>query len=525
MTAAPESPPRPARSVLALWPLGLALLVALAVRVARVGVRELWLDEACTSLFAQSADLGALVDLLVRESHPPLYYALMQLWVRLFGADEVALRGPSLLAGLALVVLVWRAVRVFGGGRFAASLGAFMAAGSPLLVYYSVEAKAYTLLWALGLGVLLCLRRASEPGGGHRSFWFAAGLTVLALYTHHYALFLLPLWGVAVVAAPRGERLRGVAACVAALAVYAPWAIGFLAGQSQAGGTDWLGAYWHGPLAAVSGSARAMALVPPFPGYLGEFGSVALPAALAWLVGGWFGLPVLLGAGRVSLRGKHWQGLLLVCAAVLPVLLPAAASLRQPIYLVGRYELLAYPAWIVLWSLGLGWLAGRLPAGGLRFAGRAAVAVLTVAGVGATTVPYLLRPADPWQHQLAAQHLAGGEPDDVIVAIGLTRAPLEHQLRLLGDRHTLLSFPPDVAEHVGWFRPERLSDEELARDAGRLAIALAERSAVWLVIGLDSRGRMADPRVATAPIAAIQSTGRRPGAPVAFGQLGLMRLE
>jgi 4-amino-4-deoxy-L-arabinose transferase-like glycosyltransferase len=515
------------------------LLLALTLRLLRVGVREAWLDEACTALFAQSDDLGALLDVLRPESHPPLYYLLLYGWVRLVGAGEVALRLPSVLAGLALVPLVAEAVRRHGGGLLAAGLAALVAAGSPLLVHYSVEAKAYTLLWALALGLVLLLHRATDAQGDpRRAFAGAAVVTIAALYTHHYALFLLPLWPVAILAARRRARAYGALLLVAVALVYAPWGLGFLGGQAAAGGTSWLAAFQTGPLAALAGSARLMALAPPFPRYLGELGLLELPAGAALATGLWFGGPVLLGllaafaapgaalGADSAARWRVWlRRSLLPLAVALPTVAAAAVSAGRPLYLVGRYELMAYPAWIALWALGVDWLVRRpaRPAllGGLRVTAVAA----TVAGLASVALPYVARPPEPWPHRDAARALVAAPADDAVVVVGLARAPLEHQLRNLGDVHALVSFPPELAQHPGWFEPRRHDPAALADAARALAGELGRRPAVWLVTPLGPDGGLRDPAIALTMFAALREAGRTPGPPQVFGGLGVARFE
>lgn len=521
-----------ARLVAGGLPLAIALAVGLLLRLVRIGAREPWLDEACTGLFAEAPGPGALLALLLPESHPPLYYLLMQGFVRVFGSGAVALRVPSLVAGLALVGLAYRAARVFGGGRLAAGLAAGLAATSPWLVYYSVEAKAYTLLFALGLGLVLALRRAAEPGGG-RAFVAAGVLTTLALYTHHFALFLVPLWGLAVAAAPRAARWRGAAALGAALALWAPWGALVLGGQIESGGTSWLAEHWHGVGPALAGTARAYALAPPFPRYLGELGLVALPVGAALALGAWFGVPAVLGTARALVpvvapersRGPRLLAqAILPAAALVPVLAAALVSLWRPMYLVGRYDLLGYGPFVVLWALGLEAAVGGVVRARLRTTLAALVGLLSLVGVGAVTGPYVARPPAPWSYREAARALAAAPPADLVVAVGLTRAPLELQLRQAENRNDLVSFPPDVARHPGWFVASAYDGATLAAAAERLARLTLDRPGVWLVVPLDAQGGLAEPPISEPLFRALRAVGRQPGRPLVFGTVGVTRL-
>ena len=56
---------------------------------------------------------------LRHDGHPPLYYVLLHLWMRLFGQGDVAVRALSGVWSLLLFPLVWVAGRRFGGTRVA----------------------------------------------------------------------------------------------------------------------------------------------------------------------------------------------------------------------------------------------------------------------------------------------------------------------------------------------------------------------------------------------------------------------
>lgn len=165
----------------------LAALTALAaaLRFATLDTQSFWLDEAVT---ARLLDLS-MHDLLERipesESTPPLYYVLAWLWAKLFGNGEVGLRSLSALLGTATIPVVFAAGRELVSERAALAASA-LAAVSPLLVWYSQEARAYALL------VLLCALSFLWFARGVRreeGLWAWALFSALALTTHYFAAF------------------------------------------------------------------------------------------------------------------------------------------------------------------------------------------------------------------------------------------------------------------------------------------------------------------------------------------------
>ena len=168
------------------------ILLAFALRIYRLDGQSLWYDEGVTAQVAAQG-LSELTRWTADDIQPPLYYVLVAAWMRLAGRSEWALRFPSALFGALTVPLLY----VLGRRLFhrrAALLAALLATLSPLYVYYSQEARMYTLLTFLGaLAAYLLLRLLGERGTARRrGLWAAFALTAIAaLYTHYFAAFLL----------------------------------------------------------------------------------------------------------------------------------------------------------------------------------------------------------------------------------------------------------------------------------------------------------------------------------------------
>jgi hypothetical protein len=124
------------------------------------------------------------------DTNPPLYYLLLSLWIRSFGAGDGALRLFSVLCALAAAPLVASLARQLGG-RDALVPAAILFALSPLCLYYSTEGRMYSLLWLFAAGTLwLTLRlRATGAGTGGSLCWIVMGTG--GLLTHY---FFASLW-------------------------------------------------------------------------------------------------------------------------------------------------------------------------------------------------------------------------------------------------------------------------------------------------------------------------------------------
>jgi mannosyltransferase len=185
-----------------------------------LGHQGFWYDEADTALLVHLS-LGKMLGLLPNsESTPPLYYIVAWLWVRVFGAHEAGLRSLSAVAGVLVVPVAYGAAAKLVSRR-AGVIVAAVTACSPLLIWYSQEARAYELLVLLTAISLLAFAHVREaPSGRGMAVWTVA--SGLALATHYYALVAVVPQAVWLLALhPRDRRVRigvgVVAACGLAL--------------------------------------------------------------------------------------------------------------------------------------------------------------------------------------------------------------------------------------------------------------------------------------------------------------------
>ena len=158
------------------------LLMALAARTSRLS-DSLWYDELW-STHIKLESLWSLAVAAVSDVHPPGYPVLMFAWIRLFGDSELAVRAVPVLAGVASVWLTYRFGRL-AYGEFAGRLAAIMMAVAPAHVWYSQEARSYSLtvlLAILGAAALAELRQ--RPGA--RAWRWALWVSLVALPWLHY---------------------------------------------------------------------------------------------------------------------------------------------------------------------------------------------------------------------------------------------------------------------------------------------------------------------------------------------------
>ena len=205
-------------------PLVLVMALAAALRLVAIGTQSFWSDEAITALLVRR-DLGSLLSGVAdTESTPPLYYVSAWLWAKLAGADEVGLRSLSALFGILAVPVGYGAARALVSTR-AAWIAGLLVAVNPLLVWYSQEARAYSLLVLL-CGLSFWAFVAARERGTREAlacWWLASSL---AMATHYFAVLVVAVMAGWLLISQRTARARlAVAGAGLSLVALAPLAL------------------------------------------------------------------------------------------------------------------------------------------------------------------------------------------------------------------------------------------------------------------------------------------------------------
>ena len=213
-------------------------LTALAalLRLTTLSLQSFWLDEGYTVRLLRMPLAQMLRTVPKTESTPYLYYAVAWIWTRAFGFSEYGVRSLSALAGIATVPVVYLAARWLAGRR-AGAIAGLLVAVSPMMVWFSQEARAYALATLLSALSVLCVVGYQRS---RRSRWLAgwAAAAALGLAAHYFVAFvvlgeLLWLWRTA----PYDRRLAAAVGLVVAVGgALAPLAIT----QQRTGHADYI---------------------------------------------------------------------------------------------------------------------------------------------------------------------------------------------------------------------------------------------------------------------------------------------
>ncbi len=362
--------PRPfrlGRASLAWFDFALLFILALALRLHRLGAKPLWIDEIVTKLRVALPFRAMIADTLSHHHTLPYFLLLSELSP---GANAFLLRLPSAIGGAfaaAFGGMVGRALAErFGAGRAGGLMAGLLLAAAPVMVQFGQDARPYPMelaclmlaLW--GLVVIACDEEAA--GGSWRHGlrpWLAFLLgTAGALSLIGDALpFLLAanLSALVIVrrlagAARKRFLLRWILGQAAVILAVAPL---YLAMSRAIDDKFMLAFAWVPPLTAL----RAWEVGATV--YLLRIGNIVSLGLLPQRLPGLMLLaPLLAAAGCFALRRQPGALAVMVLTILsLPVLLFVSEPARPLI--LPRYLLWSGGAYLVLAGVGAAWLARR----------------------------------------------------------------------------------------------------------------------------------------------------------------------
>ena len=184
------------------WPLlvlSLLFLIGISLRVLPLQARDYWFDEAFTGILVRQAP-AKMMDIILHDVHPPLYYFFLKGWTLFFGSTALALRSFSVFFGMMMIATVGWMMREWEPKTWWPSiLTTGILAIDPFFVNYSQETRMYAFL---GFLLVLCMRffiaSRKHFSIGKRIVY---GILLLAIFLTHYigavfilGFFLADLW-------------------------------------------------------------------------------------------------------------------------------------------------------------------------------------------------------------------------------------------------------------------------------------------------------------------------------------------
>ncbi len=501
------------------WPIGwlflaFVLILAGVLRFTGLTEREIWIDESCTSYvvdhWADWPDDGP--DQETDVAHRPYYWAL-SLWTRIVGDDAYGLRSFSALGGCFVVL----GIGLLGGslaGTRIALLSMTLAATNPLLIHYSQQARVYVWWILLSTLWLMCLQRAARSLQWR--WWLASVAAAGAcVFVHYHTLFFLPagIWCV-FISRHRIRALRQwfISYVLLALAMI-PVVIHYVLPLRHQGPQQWLEQTWLAspPSLAMLKSLGVMLPTANYPDYLGTLGAAIDMVQQEW--GAIFTYSILLlpvvfllaglvcivfiqrpekqrtageaGENRVTIHTVAWLGGFVMTGLAI---MAGYAAIVSPAYIVGRYDVIAIPAVIVLSALCINSLAMRYAT--TVQASRWLVTIFMVLIVACSSsmvaAQRMIKHGDS-THRRAQMIAATVGDEDLIVSLSMYKWFMDYEWRQMDFVPNIISFPTVHDRQLCWDDADtELADpislrEDVAIVMARIDRTISQGRRVWLL--------------------------------------------
>ena len=171
------------------------LILGLFLRLYGITRESLWIDEGFS--IGAARDIFKVmksptpIDFINNyvDKNPPLYFIFLNLWMKLFGTSEFAVRFPSVIIGLMSIFMIYKLAELLFN-KEAGLFASFFLAVTYIHVYYSQETRYYNLFVLLAIVSFYFLEKFFDKG----EIKYAAGymiFTAMLLYTHVHSIFLV----------------------------------------------------------------------------------------------------------------------------------------------------------------------------------------------------------------------------------------------------------------------------------------------------------------------------------------------
>lgn len=213
------------------WVISVLFITGLLVRLYDLGGPGLSDDEINTTIRINHS-LFDTIRLLGRSEFPPLHYIILNLWTRVFGNGEWALRFPSAVFSSLTIIVIYKLGKEFFNknvGLIAASLLVF----SPFAIAYAQNAKMYPLFWFLAAAAFLFFFRFLKDRG-NGSYGSHIVVSVLCCYTMYTGfLFLVAQSMVFLLMGERTRWRKWFTGQVIIVSFFLPWVVYFLCSKPE----------------------------------------------------------------------------------------------------------------------------------------------------------------------------------------------------------------------------------------------------------------------------------------------------
>ncbi|MDQ2935924.1 MAG: glycosyltransferase family 39 protein, partial [Acidobacteriota bacterium] len=200
------------------------VVLFVAARLWRLAASCLWFDEIFSVHAARHSWRDMMHFVAADIIHPPVFYALLKMWISVGGESLLWLRLFPALVSIAAIVpfaLLCRELKISSGVM---TLALLLMAVNGYLIKYAQELRMYGLLFFFSLCSLwLFLKFLNSEAGSKKQLLALLAINLLLVYTHYGGWILVGLEATTLLLWRR-SRLRSFLVSAAILVLlYLPW--------------------------------------------------------------------------------------------------------------------------------------------------------------------------------------------------------------------------------------------------------------------------------------------------------------
>ena len=409
----------------------------------KIGERSLWLDEAATANMMRYSFIQ-LFSFAVTDNHPLFYIYALKIWSLIFSDSEIALRSFSAIFVILFVTVIYKITKDIFQNKKIGIIATVLASTNYFLIWYGQQVRPYTLIPFLSL-LSFCFYWRLMRFGKKRDILVYILTMVVGIYTHFFFVFILGAH-VLTLLIFRKYFVSFFKTGISLLTIfifalpnlYLMWKL------SELGINSWI------PRVGF------LALLESFSYF--TYGSTLLYLVFTFCA---FFFIYIFKLKFLNFLEKS-SFAMLVTILFFPLFTALIVSQFQPMYVIGRYEIIVLPYFIMAMS----YLFSKLHLNLILFGIIPIVfLLLTIRNVNLEKQVVASFQAD--DRKIVSDILTEINTNETVITTDLSFATMNYYFLHLknGQNFTLISFPQEIEDHPGWKNFEKMLQNKNSYEA------------------------------------------------------------
>lgn len=201
----------------------------------------LWGDEGFSAILSMKNSLFDVIKTVSHDTSPPLWYISEWSAFKIFGTSEIVIRGLAFFYYLIAIFFVYK-IGTLLFNKKTGLIAAILTFLNPFFFIYAFEGRMYSIMAAGVAGSMYFFLKLLK--GKSKAFWGYVLMTLWALYSHHFAFFVVFvqfLWFLYEFVFGNRKHTKTIFKAFLLVGIgYIPWLIPLYKQTTMVGGGFWL---------------------------------------------------------------------------------------------------------------------------------------------------------------------------------------------------------------------------------------------------------------------------------------------